>query len=63
MFDSLSTLLAYEGSSSIIQFSHNVITKLRINNCKAVFITLKEDINSELIKDLYMFVDKVVELE
>ncbi|MCK5281904.1 MAG: hypothetical protein KAK00_00710 [Nanoarchaeota archaeon] len=63
LFDSLSALLVYEGAHSIIQFAHNAITKSRIANCKAVFIALKEDIDSELIKDLYMFVDKVVEVE
>jgi N-acetyl-gamma-glutamylphosphate reductase len=62
LFDSLSTLLAHEKVHIIIQFTHNVITKVKVSNCKAVFIALKEDVNSELIKDLYMFVDKVVEL-
>jgi archaellum biogenesis ATPase FlaH len=62
IIDSLSTLLIYEEDSTIIKFSHNVITKIRVANSKAVFIVLKEDVSSELIKDLYMFVDKVVEL-
>jgi hypothetical protein len=62
LFDSLSALLVYESANSIIQLTHNIITKLKISNCKGIFITLKEDVSSELMKDLYMFVDKVVEL-
>ena len=63
VFDSLSALLIYDSANSITLFTHNVITKLKISGSKAVFIALKEDISNELIKDIYMFVDKVVELE
>jgi archaellum biogenesis ATPase FlaH len=62
LFDSLSTLLVYEDAHTIIKFAHNIMTKTRVANSKAVFIALKEDVGSELIKDLYMFVDKVVDL-
>jgi archaellum biogenesis ATPase FlaH len=61
--DSLSTLLIYEDDSKVIKFSHNIITKIKVTNSKAAFIVLKEDVSSELIKDLYMFVDKVVEID
>ena len=62
IFDTLSTMLVYEKPHAIIQFIHNLLTKLRISSGKAIFITLKDDLNSELTKDLYMFVDKVVEM-
>jgi hypothetical protein len=62
IFDSLSMLLVYEKAHSIIQFTHNVITKLRMGQSKGIFLALKEDATSELMKDLYMFVDKVVEM-
>lgn len=62
LFDTISTLLIYESAHSLIQFIHNVLTKLRISTGKAFFIALKDDINSELVKDLYMFVDKVLDL-
>ena len=61
VFDTLSTLMIYENPHSIIQFVHNVLTKIRISAGKALFIALKDDVNSELVKDLYMFVDKVVD--
>jgi len=47
LFDSLSTLL---------------ISVFRTLGSKGVLITLKDDAKSELIKDLNMFVDKVVEM-
>jgi archaellum biogenesis ATPase FlaH len=62
LFDTISALMIYENPHSIVQFVHNILTKIRVSNGKAVFIALKEDINSELVKDLYMFVDKVVDL-
>ena len=62
IFDTLSALLIYENANSIIQFMHGILTKLRISGGRAVFIALKEDVNSEMVKDLYMFVDKVIEL-
>ena len=62
IFDTLSAFLIYENPHTIIQFIHNILTKIKISAGKAVFVALKEDINSELVKDLYMFVDKVVEI-
>lgn len=63
LVDSLSSFLVYEKPHSLIQFIHSVITKLRVNNAKAVMIALNEDLNSELVKDLHMFVDKVIEMQ
>ena len=62
VFDSLSTLLVYEQASTVIKFSHSVISKLRSAGVNAVFLALKEDVQNELIKDLSMFVDKVAEI-
>ena len=62
LFDSISAMLIYETSHSIIQFVHNLLTKLRITGGKAYFIAIKDDINSDLVKDLHMFVDKVIDM-
>jgi hypothetical protein len=62
LFDSLSTLLIYEQPSTVIKFTHSVISSFRNKGIKAVFTCLKGDAKSELIKDLSMFVDNVVEL-
>jgi hypothetical protein len=60
-FDTVSTLIVYQDIGSVTKFVHNLITKARVLNKKAVFLALKEDSES-LIKDLNMFVDKVVEI-
>lgn len=61
LFDTMSTLVIYQDIGSVLKFIHNIVTKLRVGNKKGVLIALKED-SEELIKDLHMFVDKVVDL-
>jgi hypothetical protein len=63
IFDSLSTLIAYEQPSTIIKFCHALINSMREKKVKGAFICLKEDIDNGLIKDLSMFVDKVTVLK
>ncbi len=60
-FDTISLLAVYQEVSTVIKFVHNLITKIRVLNKKAVFLALKED-SETLIKDLNMFVDKIIEL-
>lgn len=62
MFDSLSTLLIYEDPHVVIRFVHSIVSMFRALKSKGILISLKDDIQSELIKDLNMFVDKVVEM-
>lgn len=59
-FDTVSSLTIYTDPHSIIQFVHSIITKLKVVMGRAVFIALEDDLDSELVKDLYMFVDKVI---
>ena len=60
--DSLSTLLIYEDPHVVLRFSHSVISAFRMLGSKGILIALKDDAEKELIKDLNMFVDKVLEL-
>jgi hypothetical protein len=62
LFDSLSTLLVYEESSSVIKFVHSVISTLRVKEKSCIFTVLKEDLKEALLKDLAMFADKIEEL-
>jgi len=62
IFDSLSTLLVYQEPSMVIKFSHSLISKLRAAKVKGILTCLQDDVKGELVKDLGMFVDKVVEL-
>jgi hypothetical protein len=63
LFDSLSTLLIYEDSSTVIKFAHSIISAFRSKGTKAILTSLKGDTKSELIKDLSMFADVIVEME
>ena len=62
IFDSISAQLVYEDVSVILRFIHNLTLAFREVNLNVLFIILKEDAIEELMKDLTMFVDKVVEL-
>jgi hypothetical protein len=62
IFDSLSALLVYEKSLSAMKFVHSMILTLRNAKTSAVLVILKEDVSEEVMKDLSMFVDKVVEV-
>ena len=61
IFDTISTLIIYQDIGTVIKFTHNLVTKASVLNKKAIFIALKED-SETLIKDLNMFVDKVIDL-
>jgi hypothetical protein len=61
LIDSLSSLLVYQDSHTVTKFLHNLINKIRVSNSKMVLLVLKKDSESELVKDLAMFVDKVME--
>ena len=63
LFDSLSTLLVYEGASSVLRFVHSVASNLRVKGKSCVFTVLKEDLQNELSKDLGMFADSIEELK
>ena len=60
-FDTISTLLIYQDIGTVTKFIHNVVTKARVLDKRIIFLSLSEDSDS-LIKDMNMFVDKVVEL-
>lgn len=60
LFDSLSTLKIYGIGNMAEQFTTHTINKIRSENIKGVFTCLEDDVNTNLIKDLFMYVDKVV---
>ena len=60
IFDSLSTLLIYHHDSTVTKFVHSLIGTTRIFNCTTVFTCLEGDAKSALIKDMGMFVDKII---
>ena len=60
LFDSIDTLQVYTNTMNIIKLVHALINKIRTTESKIVFLTTEKD--SELTKELYMFVDKVIDL-
>ena len=63
IFDSLSTMLIYHDDATVTKFVHDLISKTREVNCTTVLTCLEGDAKSSLIKDLGMFVDKVITTE
>jgi hypothetical protein len=65
IMDTVSTLLVYQEASSIISFTHKIMTNGN-KGVKKIFIVLKEDPLSEesrmLVDDLNMFADKKIEI-
>lgn len=59
LFDSLSTLLIYDKSPAVIKFVHFLIENFRQYKCSAVFMVLESDSESQLIKYIGLFVDKI----
>ena len=62
IFDSISTFLIYKESKPIIKFIHNIITKIKVSNKKALFLCIKEEKARDLIENVSMFVDKMIKV-
>ena len=62
IFDSLSTLLVYNKGKVVGKFVHSLVNKIKSHNMTAVFTALKGDTDSELLKEVDMYVDKVIEI-
>ena len=62
LLDSLSALLAHLSNGTISRWTHDVITKFRASGTAAVFVCLKRDEESFMVKDIAMFVDKIIRL-
>lgn len=62
IFDSLSTLLIYENVPTVMKFVHSLISRIRVYECPAIFTALQGDAETQLIKDVTTFVDKVIRL-
>ncbi|NUN11218.1 hypothetical protein HUU53_01075 [Candidatus Micrarchaeota archaeon] len=61
-FDSVTTLLIYNNSSSMEKFVHFLINRFRINGVTSIFLSLEDDSNPSLISAISRFSDKVITL-
>lgn len=62
LFDSLSTLLAHVQGADVPRFVHMLIARIRTLNSRAIFPILRKDMDSEILKDLNMFMDAVINI-
>ena len=65
LFDTISTLLIYQQTSSVVSFAHSIMSDETKENVKKLFILLKQDTipsdeNERLMRDLGMFADKTI---
>jgi len=63
VFDSLSTLQIYNKGDIVTEFIRYMIARIRLSDCVAILTCLEGDTDTELIKNLGMFSDKVIHLE
>lgn len=67
LFDTISTLLIYQQTSSIVRFTHSLISEKEQENVKKLFLMIKgNDVPIEeskrLANDLGMFADKTLDI-
>ena len=60
IFDSLSTLLVYTDPSTVLKFTHSLITMLRSKSVSGILVCASSQ-SEAIIKDISMFADKMVE--
>ncbi|MFH1257951.1 MAG: ATPase domain-containing protein, partial [Candidatus Micrarchaeota archaeon] len=59
--DSLATMLIYNSAGTVAQFTHFLVSKMRLWKVGMVLVSLEKETDQKLIKDLSQFCDKVVE--
>ncbi len=60
LIDSIDALAIYTDEKTLIKFVHDIVTKIRVSNSKIVFIISSDKEASETTKELYMFMDNVI---
>ncbi len=63
IFDSVSTLLTYQSEEMVSRFTHSLINKLRKYDVKGIFLCMKEDMKTSMMKNLSMLADYSVDIE
>ena len=58
ILDSLNTLMVYNKEWEVLRFLHTFVTKLKTKNCMAIITCLEAEKESEVVKNLAMFIDK-----
>lgn len=62
IFDSLTSLLVYEGKAPVSKFVSNIVNKMKHADVKGVFYALDINKHKSTIQEAGMFLDKVINL-
>lgn len=62
-FDSVSTLVVYNKTDSVIKFSHFLVTKMKEWKVAGAIISLGKETDGKILAQLSQFCDKVVEVK
>ncbi|MBI5224987.1 hypothetical protein HY989_03885 [Candidatus Micrarchaeota archaeon] len=60
--DSLSTMLIYNSAGTVAQFTHFLVSKMRIWNVGMIMVSMEKESDQKLISDLSQFCDKVIRI-
>lgn len=63
VFDNITNLLVYQEKSSIERSMQDIISKIKMTKTKAIFYAIPIKEHEELIKEICLFVDKVVRIQ
>ena len=63
VFDSLSTLNIYDKHEAVEIFTFEIMNRIKSEAENGIFTCLEADLNSELIKNCFMHIDKVLRLK
>jgi hypothetical protein len=63
VFDSLTTLLAYNSEDAVFKFLHYITGRMRMVGADGVFITLNQKSDMEFQSKLSMFCDKIIKID
>ncbi|HLC47882.1 MAG TPA: ATPase domain-containing protein [Candidatus Norongarragalinales archaeon] len=58
--DSLSTMLIYNSAGTVAQFTHFLVSKMRLWKVGMILVSLEKETDKKLIDDLSQFCDKVI---
>jgi len=62
IFDSIDMLKFYVDWKTIIRFVHEIISRVRTSGSRIILITSSEEESLEITRDLYIFVDRIINL-
>jgi archaellum biogenesis ATPase FlaH len=63
VFDSLSTLNVYDKHEAVEIFTFEIMNRIKAEAENGIFTCLEADLNTELVKNCFMHVDKVLRLK